>query len=367
MRIRSVTLQPFRNFTQFSLSFEGGRTLIGGGNGRGKSNILEAVSYLSIGKSIRGTQDHQAVPHGGHHFDIRAVCCDGRRDHLLRLFYGIEEGKKAFCDGSPLPRVSDVLGIFKSVHFSPEDVALVLRFPAQRRRLLDILISQTSAPYLRDLQRYQRILAQRNHLLRTSQRFPQGPGSEGLQAWDTQLARLGARVRRRRLEAVGKLEGLVAAFYGRFCTHKETAALFYQGTQVPARGRLPGEEALEEELLEEMEQKRPLEVQQGHTRCGPHRDNLVFALDGQPADTFASEGQLKTLLISWKMAEACFLEQETGQQPVLLLDDVLSELDERRAGELLEMVDGFDQVLLTTPQRPDERLRGRFGEVWLDG
>lgn len=366
MRIGEIALQPFRNFEKIHLFFEADRTMISGGNGRGKSNILEAISYLSIGKSIRGAQDYQAVPHGGQYFDVRAVCHFGDRLHQLRLFYGAKEGKKVFCDGAPLPRVSDVLGIFKTVHFSPEDVALVMRFPAQRRRLLDILISQTSAPYLHDLQRYQRVLAQRNHLLRDAQRFPRKLDGEVLKVWDAQLARLGAQIRFRRLGAVGKLAELVAAFYGRFCTHNEEVGLTYQRTHTAGQEGAPEEEKLCDELLEELQQQRSAELQQGHTRCGPHRDNLMFSLNSKPADSFASEGQLKTLLISWKMSEVCFLEQETGQRPVLLLDDVLSELDGQRTGELLEMVGEFDQVLLTTPQRPDERLQGRFGEIRLD-
>ena len=215
MRIREISLQPFRNFNELRLQFEADRILIGGANGRGKSNILEAVSYLSIGKSVRGAQDVQAVPHEGQYFDIRAVCCDGPHYHQLRLFYGTQEGKKIFCDGTPLPRLADVLGIFKTVHFSPEDVALVMRFPAQRRRLLDILISQTSAPYLYDLQQYQRVLAQRNHLLKVSRGALRDSDNRALDAWDHQFAHLGARIRRRRLEVLGNMKQVFAEYYAR--------------------------------------------------------------------------------------------------------------------------------------------------------
>jgi DNA replication and repair protein RecF len=216
VRIRAITLQPFRNFNQFHLSLEADRVLIVGRNGHGKSNILEAISYLSIGKSVRGAKDHQVVPHGGQHFDIQALCNDGRRDCRLRIFYAQENGKRAFCNETPLTRVSDVLGIFRTVHFSPEDVSLVLRFPGQRRRVLDILISQSSAPYLRDLQRYRRVLTQRNHLLRTSKRGLQAPDQGVLQAWDTQLAQLGAKIRVCRLEALqilsAPLQSITTAF-----------------------------------------------------------------------------------------------------------------------------------------------------------
>lgn len=307
------------------------------------------------------------MPHGGQYFDIRAACCDGPHQHQLRLFYGTHEGKKVFCDGTPLPRLVDVLGIFKTVHFSPEDVALVMRFPAQRRRLLDILISQTSASYVYDLQQYQRVLAQRNHLLKVGRGSLRDSDGQALDAWDHQLARLGARIRFRRLEVLKKMGESVAASYAQLSRQREAASAEYQYTHTSGCCPAPGEEVLFLDLEQELKIKRTLELQLGHTRCGSHRDNLVFALDGYPADTFASEGQLKTLMISWKMAEMDFLRQETGQEPVLLLDDVFSELDGQRLDALMEMMGGFEQVLLTAPKRPDERWCKGFAETWLDG
>lgn len=367
MRIRELSLQPFRNFSELRLPFDADRILIGGANGRGKSNILEAISYLSIGKSVRGAQDAQAVPHDGQYFDIRAVCCDGPHSHQLRLFYGKREGKKAFCDGTPLPRLAEILGIFKTVHFSPEDVALVMRFPAQRRRLLDILISQTSASYLYDLQQYQRVLAQRNRLLKMSRGTLRESDSQALDTWDSQLARLGARIRRRRFEVLGGMQEVFAAQYAHLSGQREKAGVSYHCSRA-AEGHLsPSEEWLYEDLQQEMRTARSAELHLGHTRCGSHRDNLIFTLDDHPADAFASEGQMKTLLISWKMAEMHVLVEETGQGPVLLLDDAFSELDAQRSDALREMVDGFEQVILTAPKRPDEKLRRGFAETWLDG
>ncbi|NKB66685.1 MAG: DNA replication and repair protein RecF [Candidatus Latescibacteria bacterium] len=359
MRIRELILQPFRNFAQFSLAFEADRTLILGHNGQGKSNVLEAISYLSIGKSIRGSQDRQVVPHGEKHFDVQGLCNDGQRDCQIRVFYAGAEGKKAFCDGAALPRVSDILGTFKTVHFSPEDVSLVLRFPAQRRRALDILISQSSLSYLRDLQRYMRTLAQRNHLLRTAQKNNQALSEGVLEPWDAQVAELGSRIRAQRLSTLEAMCGPFAAYYQRFSQQREHAALVYQG---PTPGT---EEELRAQLLAELAEKRERELRQGHTLCGPQRDDLSFRLDDKPAEIYGSEGQLKTILISWKLAEVRFLEQLGGQMPVLLLDDALSELDAKRAEQLLEIVDEFEQVILTTPWEPEAGLKSRFAEIRL--
>ena len=360
MRIRELTLRPFRNFAAIRLSFAADHVLIFGPNGRGKSNILEAISYLSIGKSVRGAKDQHVVPHGEDFFDVRALCTDGRHDQQLRVFYNKKEGKKAFVDVTPLPRVSELLGTFRTVHFSPEDVSLVLRFPAQRRRLLDILIAQSSAAYLRYMQRYYRVLAQRNHLLRTAKKSRHGlVDSQVMEPWNAQLVDWGAQLRLHRLDALNTLRAPFVRYYGRFALAGEEAAVVYQGAKERDL------EALRAELREALNRRREQEAQIGYTLCGPHRDDLKFTLNKEQADLYASEGELRTVLISWKLAEACYMEEQTGRQPVLLLDDAFSELDSGRIGELLDIVGEFEQVIATTPQEPDARQAARFESIDL--
>ena len=360
MRIRELNLRPFRNLAAIRLSFAANYALVFGPNGRGKSNILEAISYLSIGKSVRGAKDPQAVPHGGEFFDIQANCTDGRYDRTLRIFYGKKEGKKASVDSSTLPRVSDLLGVFRTVHFSPEDVSLVLRFPAQRRRLLDILISQSSAGYLRDLQRYRHVLAQRNHLLRAAKKSNRGQiDRQVMEPWDVQLIDFGAEIRKHRLDALQKLNGPFVRYYDRFSPTDEKVSITYQGTKESDKERL------RTELHEAIDRRREHEAQMGHTLSGPHRDDLKIILNGESAETYASEGQLKTVLISWKLAEARYMEEQTGNQPVLLLDDAFSELDSSRTGVLMDIVNEFEQVIATTPQQPNARQEACFETIEL--
>ena len=360
MRIRELTLRPFRNFAAIHLGLAAEHMLIFGPNGRGKSNILEAISYLSIGKSVRGAKDQHVVPHGEDFFDIRALCSDGRHDQQVRVFYSKKEGKKAFIDATPLPRVSELLGTFRTVHFSPEDVSLVLRFPAQRRRLLDILIAQSSTAYLRHMQRYYRVLAQRNHLLRSAKKSRHGlVDGQVMEPWNAQLVDLGAQLRLYRLEALNKLRAPFLRYYGHFALADEEAAIVYQGAKEQDL------EALRAELREALSRRREQETQIGYTLCGPHRDDLKFMLSGEPAELYASEGQLRTVLISWKLAEARYMEEQTGQQPVLLLDDAFSELDSGRIGELLDIVGEFEQVVATTPQEPNARQEARFESIDL--
>lgn len=370
MRIHEIALQPYRNFEKLRLPLEADRILIVGKNGRGKSNLLEAISYLSIGKSVRGAQDGQVVPHKGQYFDIEAECAESARRRVLRMYYSKKEGKKVFCDRAPLPRVSDLIGQFKTVHFCPEDVSMVMRFPAQRRRLLDILISQSNAFYLRELQHYQRVLSQRNAQLRSLRQHRAAYGLEALKAWNEQLVQLGARLRSLRLGVLKVLEPLMAAFYRRFSAADEEASLTYRWTGDQNSGDISvnsasSEEELKQSMARDIEQKAEQELQQGFSLIGPHRDQLVFTLDEMPADIYASEGQLKSILIAWKMAEIEYLSQDDQEKPVLLLDDLFSELDAGRINEVMAAMQGLDQVILTTPHHTEDAERFGFSPIAL--
>ena len=362
MRIRRLTLKPYRNLTDSELCLDDGATLIVADNGQGKSNILEAISYLSIGKSIRGSRDQEIIPHGGQFFDIKADWLDDDREHELRVFYGISDGKRGFVDGAALPRVSEVVGLFQSVHFAPEDVALVLRFGPQRRRLLDIVLSQSDVSYLQGLQRFQRVLSQRNHFLRGCRG---GAVSDEIDVWDSQLARAGGMIRRARMVALTELAPHVDEYYRRFCDGTEQAGMAYRGTTVTARSSAPSGEDSAQELHSELVEAHQQEIRVGYTCRGPHRDSFGFTLDDVAADSFGSQGQLKSLLLAWKMAELRFLEARSGQIPVLLLDDVFSELDSSRTEAVLESVDELDQVVFTAPKEPGETLPLSFRQIGL--
>ena len=366
LKLSQLTLVAYRNFSNFEVAFDGGAALIVGRNGCGKSNILEAISYLSIGKSIKGTRDRDVVPHDGSHFDIHGAWNDGTRDRRLRVFYSGDDGKRVFVDEAPLPRVSDILSQFQSVHFAPQDVSLVLHFSAQRRRLIDILISQADVSYVRDLQQYQRILNQRNEYLR---RYGStlSAGSEELDVWDQQLSRLGGSLRHKRVETLEALYSDFVRSFRSFADESEEPGLTYCERVVgDGAAELPDEESVREEFGRELVASRQRDCRVKHTTIGPHRDGLTFTLNGESADTFGSQGQLKSLLLSWKLAELRFLQGRCDTQPVLLLDDLFSELDEERSSRVIDMLEGFDQVVLTAPRVP-EFARDRFAEICLDG
>jgi DNA replication and repair protein RecF len=342
--ITSLKLTNYRNFEQQTFRFDKERTSVCADNASGKSNLLEAIYFLAIGKSGRGARDRDVVRWGESFFRIEATVQTSETVSLAIAYDAALGKKRALRDDVPLPRLSDLIGALNAVLFSPEDVDLVLRDPPQRRRLLDILVSQSSASYLSDLEVYRRVLAQRNRLLKER---PAGVRDQ-LPAWNTQLSDLGARIIRQRLETLQRMLQPVGDFYRQIGQSSEQLEPIYRspvGSEDGARAA--------EVLRSALETRTEEELRLGFTLAGPHRDNLVFQLDGHPAHRFASKGQMKSVLLSWKLAEATYLEQETGHKPVMLLDDIFSELDRGRARSLLEMIRSFGQVVLTTARDPD--------------
>ncbi len=345
MHISVLNLTNYRNFDQVQFSFDSEKTAICADNAYGKSNLLEAIYFLALAKSGRGSKDRDVLRWGSEFFVIEATA---ERDHeplSIRIAYDSRIGKKAFLDENPLTRLSDLVGTFNAVLFSPEDVDLVLREPSQRRRILDILVSQSSASYLADLELYQRVLSQRNKLLK-NQGSRLLPAAKELQPWDLQLAELGGRIIERRISSLEELQPKIGQFYSQIATTPEQLKAVYK-SQVSDFSQ--SRELLAELLAQRLEK----EIQLGYTLSGPHRDNLVFTLDDKEAHVFGSKGQMKSVLLAWKLAEAVFLEIRTGSQPVLLMDDIFSELDSLRARALLEIIPTFGQVVLTSARDPD--------------
>ncbi|MDA0744889.1 MAG: DNA replication/repair protein RecF [bacterium] len=348
MYLSVIQLANYRNFEQAEFAFDKDRTAICGENARGKSNLLEAIYFLAIAKSGRGAKDRDVVRWGADYFSIDAVIERDGRPFPVRVAYDSRVGKKkAYLETTPLPRLAALIGTFNAVLFSPEDVDLVLRDPPQRRRLLDILVSQSNVSYLSDLEDYRRTLAQRNRLLKDHGRqLLSDPGQ--LAPWDAQLADLGARVIRYRLEALDEIQPLIETYCQKIAATSEHLQASYR-SPVSFEKRDQGREI----LIKAYQDRRREEIEQGFTLCGPHRDNLIFQLDGRAAHQFASKGQLKSVLLAWKLAEASFLASRTGRQPVLLMDDIFSELDRKRSYALLDLMASFGQIVMTSARDPD--------------
>jgi DNA replication and repair protein RecF len=352
--VSSLKLTNFRNFERAEFSFDRERTAIWADNARGKSNLLEALYFLALSKSGRGAKDRDVLHWGADYFAIEAQIVREDLEFPIRIAYDPRVGKKqTLVNHASLPRLSDLIGEFNAVLFSPEDVDLVLREPAQRRRILDILVSQSSSSYLSDLELYLRVLAQRNRLLKDrGSALLSRP--EQMMPWNTQLAELGSRIVAHRLRALNDIELLLNAYYQEIAPTSEKLKAMYR-SPVSYEDIDDGQAIIEKALVE----KLPQEVELRYTLTGPHRDNLVFTLDNKAAHQFASKGQLKSVLLSWKLAEATFLEKQTGWRPVLLMDDIFSELDPKRSDALLAMIPSFGQVILTSARDPDLDFKAR--------
>ena len=368
--ISRLSLLNFRNYESLELELEPGMVLLHGGNGQGKSNVLEALYLLAIVKSPRASADRELVRwqaleseahaqvsavaqrDAGHvrvQIDFRTVSPTTRPDE--GPVDDPEEGhrgpkpvqKCVRVNGVPR-RGSDAVGEVNAVMFSAQDLELVLGRPTVRRRYMDILISQLDNRYLRDLQRYQRVVSQRNHLLKAVRQGRSHPGE--LDFWDDELVETGRYVMARRVDTVRLLSDIAGPVHGELTGNGETVELAYRPSVEIGSGA--SEDELDESLRKGLEINRPRELAQGFTVCGPHRDDLQMLLDGMDAGVYASRGQCRTVVLAMKLAEARYLSEQRGQEPVLLLDDVLSELDATRRSHVLDRASAYQQCFITS-------------------
>ncbi len=344
-------------------------TLFQGGNGQGKSNLLEAVYILAVAKSPRTSSDREVVrwqaageegycqvvanvqrDHEPLKVQMDIQCLPLRREEMEDATARAEQGswsisvQKHFRING-LPRLAtDLVGELSAVMFSAQDIELVMGPPPGRRRYMDILISQLDRRYLRALQKYQRIIYQRNHLLRMVR---EGRAQENeLPFWDEQLIAEGSYIVARRRQTVGHLSTLALPIYQELTGGAETLEVIYR----PSVGVSEGdpETGIARSFQEALALQRRREIAQGVSRCGPHRDDLHLRIGDMDAGLYASRGQARTVALTLKLTEARYLAQQRRQEPVLLLDDVLSELDPARRAHVLSTAFSYQQCLLTT-------------------
>jgi len=330
--LEALELRQFRNYPRAKFIFGSEGALIVGRNGSGKSNLLESISFLAVGKSLRGALDLEVVQEGTDGFGIYAKL-GGEEGFRISVVYERGRGKRIWVDDHPLQRMSQLFGKFQVVSFSPEEVYLLLRSPAGRRRLLDMSLSQAGG-YLWHWQRYKRALSHRNRLL------SQGTTTRReLRPWDVQMAQFGSEIMRRRKELVDWMQDKIRTLYGLLCGD-EDIAVSYSPSFPPTDGDLP--EGFLKSLRGTWEQERRLR----HTMIGPHRDDLKVTIGGRDL-RMASQGQAKSFLLAWKLGEALFFYERGGSYPALLMDEVFSDLDAGRAEAMARLLVGKGQCFVT--------------------
>lgn len=378
MHLAHLSLTNFRNYVRLELPLAPGVTIITGDNAQGKSNLLEAILFLATTKSFRAGSDRELInwlaTSDANNF-VRVASRLHRAEGLLRLEIVVQEevrpgldwpvaqtpttSKRIRVNGLP-KRAIDLIGQANVVMFSPQDIELVAGPPQWRRRYLDVTISQVDSRYVRTLAHYNKVLAQRNHLLR--QIRERHSSAEQLFFWDQELANAGAYILLRRLATVEALNRLVRDVHRHLTESKERLRLVYRGTVgdgagadgTVARAEDGAPEEFENRLAETAEAFRQLlrrfqarEIGYGASLFGPHRDDLSFLVDEREMGVYGSRGQQRTVALSLKLAEAAFMRERSGEAPILLLDDIMSELDRCRGRRVLEMLGDLQQVLVT--------------------
>jgi DNA replication and repair protein RecF len=364
--LEQLELVDFRAYPRVDVAFLSGPNVLVGRNAQGKTNVLEAVYYLAAGSSHRTSSDGPLVRSG---CDAAIIRVDARTDagRPLRIEYELRPGgrSRARVGGQAQQRAREAIGLLRAVMFAPEDVQLVRGDPSERRRFLDDLLTQRRPAYHAARQEYERVLRQRNALLRTTRgRGP--PPSSMLDTWTDALVSAGAAVLAARIAAVHALAGPTARAYADLVAgdaHPQAhVRLDYQlstGRQVvgdPAEG-VPDPADLAAELRAGLDERLPSELERGVTLAGPHRDDLGLTLSDLPAKAFASHGETWSLVLALRLASREVLF-EVGDEPVVLLDDVFAELDEERRRRLARHCDRFGQVLVTAAVADDVPLDG---------
>ena len=349
--LTTLALRDFRNLARLDLEIPDAGAVVIGENGQGKTNLLEAIYYLHLLRSVRGARDVDIVRFGAAGFHIAARTGGGKHHELSAGFERQGRRKRVKVDGAEPARLSDALGALPCVLFSPADVDLVAGAPSSRRRYLDILLALSSRPYLAALQRYRAALAQRNAALRDALRSAGGRAEQRVAVWESPLAEHGAVLWRERVRwterAAGRFAELCAAIGEQAPVEmRYTTALEPDSTEVDEVVRA---------LTRSLEQKRALDMRRGLTHAGPHRDDLALTLDGRELRAFGSAGQQRTAAIALRLLEAETLHHRLGAAPLFLLDDPFAELDARRSSRILELLaaQGMGQTLLTVPRESD--------------
>lgn len=344
MHIKQLDIKNFRNYDSLSVPFENKVNVIIGENAQGKTNLMEAIYVLAMAKSHRSSNDKELI-----HWDKEYAKIEGwieKKNNTIPLELIItKNGKKAKCNHLEQVRLSQYIGNINVVMFAPEDLNLVKGSPSVRRRFIDMEIGQVSPIYLHDISQYQKVLHQRNQYLRLLQSKKQTDYMM-LDIYTEQLIELAVKVMAKRIEFIQLLQEWAKSIHMSISRGLENLEIHYKTSiDVSEEDGLSKMVNAYQEKFITMKEK---EVERGVTLLGPHRDDLIFKVNGRDVQIYGSQGQQRTTALSVKLAEIELIKNEMGEFPVLLLDDVLSELDDYRQSHLLSTIQGKVQTFVTT-------------------
>lgn len=340
MRVKKISLRNYRNYEKLDLEIGQDIVVFTGENAQGKTNLIESVYYAALGQSHRTTSDKELISWEKQRAGIDLIFERLAVENKLQFRLYFDKKREILYNGQAI-RPKELVGILNVVLFSPEDLYLIKGAPAERRRFLDVEISQANPAYYDALLQYQKALTQRNVLLKSIRE--RRAKRDLLCEWNAQLAQLAAKIISKRCETVKKLNMLANLMHRRISDQRENLEIYYEVREC-AEGVPQAYSTWYNNKLKDFED---MDILRGNTSVGPHRDDLLLKVNSIPLRAFGSQGQQRTAALALKLAELEFMRSETGEYPILLLDDVMSELDRSRRDQLLRFIKGKVQTFVT--------------------
>jgi DNA replication and repair protein RecF len=342
--IKRLKLKNFRNYENLDIDFANNFNIIYGQNAQGKTNILEAVFLCATGRSHRTSRDTELIRLGSEDYYIKLDMEKENRSACIEVDYGKKQKKRVRINEVPQKRLGSLIGHLNAVIFSPEDLLIIKEGPSERRRFLDMTISQIKPSYFHDLQQYSKILLQRNMLLKEIEKNKKL--LDTLDIWNKNLIKVGSRIIKIRSEFLNKISKKVETNHRKLTNCSEILSLKYLSSiSLGENSELSNIEAAFEESLKVLHRK---EILKGVTLCGPQRDDYDILLNGMSIKVFGSQGQQRTAVLSLKLSEIDIMKEDTDEYPVLLLDDVMSELDSSRQQYLFSNLEEIQTFITCT-------------------
>lgn len=340
MYIKTIRLQNYRNYKQCNITLGSKLNVFVGDNAQGKTNLLESIFFASIGKSPRTNKEKDVLLWGEKQANIDIEVIKKFNKTKITMFVLRNDKKTIKINNIPIRKIGDLMGELVVVYFSPDEIKLVKEAPNDRRRFMDIDISQMDKNYFYLLLRYEKILNQRNKLLKETQNYE--ILKRTISIWNEQLSKIASKIIMKRLNFINKLNEYASSVHKQITFNKENISLSYQGIYCES------EEQTEQKILTELSNNLEKDFNLKYTTIGPHRDDIKITINDIDIRNFGSQGQQRLTTLTIKLAELRLFKEEIGESPILLLDDVLSELDENRQKQFLLQIKDIQTILTCT-------------------
>ena len=348
MWINNIKLKDFRNYSNQEIKLNKNINVFYGENAQGKTNIIESIYFCSVGKSFRAKRDQEIINFEKERAEVEIIFNKIDRDGKIKI--EISDKKNVYVNGVKIKKLSELLGNINIVIFTPDDIEILKGDPQKRRKFLDVMISQLKPNYMYILNLYLKTLKQRNNYLKQIKQ--EEKPEELLDIWDQKLAEYAIKICKYRQEFIEKIKEKIGMIHSKITEEKEKIEIEYIS------------ECLEKErFLKILKERRKLDIIKGFTTKGVHRDDFVIYINGKPVNIYGSQGQHRTAILSLKLSELSVVFDEIGEYPILLLDDFMSELDEKRKKSFLENIKETQVIITCTEKRDAQEVEAKYYNV----